>query len=106
MAFEKSERVLEFNVHDLEHYLEDPRVHVPIFRALDGRKAVSNAEQAAAIARYDAKPEPSCLEELHRFETAVERLIAVASTGADPESLIIAATQFLAAAQEARDACT
>jgi hypothetical protein len=102
---EDCERVLKFNVHDLEHYLNDPRVHIPIFRALAGSKAVTKAEQTRAIAAYDATPEPRCLGELHRFETTIERLIAVASAGADPESAIIAATQFLAAAQEAKDAC-
>lgn len=102
---ENCEQVLQFNVHSLEHYLEDPRVHVPILRAVVGRWAVTDAEWAAARQTYDAKPQPPCASELLAFKAIATRIIALASAGADPTTLVIAGTQFLAAAREAADAC-
>ncbi|HEU4628722.1 MAG TPA: hypothetical protein VFS08_03225 [Gemmatimonadaceae bacterium] len=102
---ESGEQVLDFNVHTLEHYLEDPRVHVPILRALVGRWAVTDAEWEAARRTYDAKPQPPCARELLSFKATAARIIALAGTGADPTALVIAGAQFLAAAREAADAC-
>jgi hypothetical protein len=102
---ERCEQVLDFNVHSLEHYLADPRVHVPILRATVGRWAVTDAEWAAARQAYDAKPQPPCVAEVARFRSIAARIIALANTGADPVALVIAGTQFLAAAEEAKDAC-
>jgi hypothetical protein len=105
VAVDDCQHVLDFNVHDLGHYLDDPRVHIRLFRAVAGRRAVSPEEQEAALAAYDAKQSPPCAAELSAFRTTVQRLISVASVGADPETLVIAGSQFLAAAREARDAC-
>ena len=41
------------NVHDLDHYLENPRVHVPIFRAIFGGDTIPDEELAAACAKFD-----------------------------------------------------
>ena len=100
-----SEKVLQFNVHGLEHYLDDPRIHIPILRATVGEWSVTPAEELAAIAEYDAKDEPDCIGELVRFKSAALRIIELAKTGADPVALVIAGTQFLATAKEAYDAC-
>jgi hypothetical protein len=97
--------VLDFNVHGLGHYLADPRVHVPILRGLIGQYAVTDDEYDEAVAEYDAQEEPDCAGPLLGFKTTAQRLITLAQSGADPETLIIAGTQFLAAASEARDAC-
>lgn len=105
VAAEESEKVLQFNVHGLEHYLEDPRVHIPILRATIGHWVVSPQEEAAAVRDYLAMEEPRCVAELLRFKAEAERIISLARAGADPLALIIAGTQFLAAAREAADAC-
>lgn len=99
------EKVLQFNVHSLEHYLDDPRVHIPILRATVGEWCVTPAQEQAAISAYDAKAEPDCVGELMRFKTAALRIIDLAKTGGDPVALVIAGAQFLATAKEARDAC-
>lgn len=100
------EKVLQFNVHGFEHYLEDPRVHVPILRATVGDWCITPDEEAAATAEYDAKAEPDCIGELVRFKSEALRIIELAKTGRDPVALVIAGTQFLAAAKEAFDACS
>ena len=99
------QKVLQFNVHGLDHYLDDPRVHIPILRATVGEWSVTPAQEQAAISAYDAKEEPDCVAELMRFKSAAMRIIDLAKTGADPVALVIAGTQFLATAKEARDAC-
>jgi hypothetical protein len=102
----RCEKVLDFNVHGLDHYLDDPRVHVPVLRAVVGRWAVSDAEWAAADAAYAARAEPPCPGALRDFRTAAGRIIALARAASDPEALVIAGSQFLAATKEARDACS
>jgi hypothetical protein len=105
LAVENCEKVLDFNVHGLSHYLSDPRVHVPVLCGLIGQYAVTDDEYDAAVAEYDALEEPECIGALTAFRTNAQRLIALAQSGADAETLVIAGTQFLAAASEARDAC-
>ena len=106
VAEERCEKVLQFNVHGLAHYLDDPRVHVPMLRALIGDDAaVTESERTAAMAKYEAAQEPPCIGEVQTFRARVEKIIALARVGADPEALVIAGTQFLAAAREASDAC-
>ena len=100
-----SEKALQFNVHDIAHYLSDPRAHVIFYRGLLGRFVVSDAEYLAARQSYDALNEPECIAEVQKFKAAVKKIIDLAQTGGDPMALIIAGTQFLAAAKEAKDAC-
>ena len=99
------EKVRQFNVHGLEHYLEDPRVHIPILRATVGEWSVTPAQEQSAIAQYEAMQEPQCAGELLRFKSSALRIIELAKTGADPVALVIAGAQFLATAKEAYDAC-
>lgn len=101
ITVENCEKVLQFNVHGLDHYLDDPRVHVPIIRALAGDWCITAAQEHAAIAAYDAKEEPPCIGELLAFKAKAQKISALAQTGADPIALAIAGSQFLAAAQEA-----
>jgi len=42
-------------VHDLDHYLENPRVHVPLFRSILGRGIVGDEEYRSAKARFDSE---------------------------------------------------
>lgn len=42
-------------VHDFDHYLLNPRVHVPLFRSLLGKRIVSDSEYDAARAGFDAE---------------------------------------------------
>lgn len=42
-------------VHALDHYLEDPRVHVPIFRSIYGRSIVGPEEYRSAKAKFDSE---------------------------------------------------
>ena len=45
--------IREFNVHDIGHYVHDPRVHIPIFRALFGFEAIDETTAHTAIEEYD-----------------------------------------------------
>ncbi len=96
---------IDFNAHDFLNYLDDPQVHVPIYRALLGNDSVTQAEEQAAIATYATRPQPPCVGELLALESRVEQIIALARVGGSAGSLIIAGAQFLASAREAADAC-
>jgi hypothetical protein len=50
--FEKSEIL---KVHDLDHYFKNPRVHVPLFRALFGNALIPDAEYLQAKTMFDSK---------------------------------------------------
>lgn len=43
------------NIHDLEHYLENPKMHIPLFRALTDTSAISEQEEKLAIAAHRKK---------------------------------------------------
>ena len=105
VATESGDKVLQFNVHDITSYLADPRVHATLYRGLFGPGAVKPAELKSAAAAYDATPEPPCVGEVVRFKTTAQKIISLAKTGADAPALVIGGTQFLAAAQEAKNAC-
>jgi len=48
--------VTDINVHDFTHYLRNPKVHIPFFRALWNRQSIIlQAEEKAAIQDYDSK---------------------------------------------------
>lgn len=102
---DECKRFLAFNIHGLDEYLADPRVHVPILRRLVGPWAVSEQEERDAKVAYDGLPELPCVEVVRRFRQDADRVIALARVGADPETLVIAGTQFLAAAKRGHDEC-
>lgn len=43
-----------FRVHDVDHYLVNPRVHVPLFRALFGESTIGEAEFSKAKTQFDS----------------------------------------------------
>jgi hypothetical protein len=98
-------KVLGFNVHDLDHYLENPRVHVPLLRNLIDDVVVTPAEEADALAQYDAKPEPDCLVQLNEFKARINELIAECAVSPDLQDLIIGVTKAMDAAKKAKNAC-
>ncbi len=98
-------KILGFNVHDLDHYLENPRVHIPVLRHLIDDVVVTPDEEADALAQYDAKPEPDCLVQLNAFKGRIDALIAACSASPDLQDLIIGVTRALDAAKEAKNAC-
>lgn len=42
-------------VHDLDHYLENPRVHVPLIRSILGRRVIGAEEYRSARSRFDSE---------------------------------------------------
>lgn len=95
----------EFNVHSLERYLEDPRVHVPLLRSLFGHGAIDDATAAARIAEYDAEPGPPCVQVLKDFVADCRQRVRLIEDSTDVRSLLTAATHFLANVERARDRC-
>lgn len=105
VAVENCRHVLEFNVHDLDHYLEDPRVHITVLRQMLGSHVVTREEELAAIAEYDATVGPNCASTVAGFKQTVDQLMAEFSGVTDPEDIVIGFTKALAVAKEASDAC-
>lgn len=93
-----------FNVHAFEHYLDHPRVHIPLLNAVLGG-VVAAEEREAAVAGYADIEGIPCADELLAFKGRVEQMIALLRGEEAPERLAVAATQFFAAAKEAHDAC-
>jgi len=61
VKFAKSELM---RVHDLDHYVENPRVHVPFFRALLGNILISDEEFKQAKLAFDATQDMNLLNEV------------------------------------------
>jgi len=61
--------VEEFNVHDKHHYLRNPRVHIPVLRALVSKHLVDEQEETAAIQAFEAAtPLAKVKKEVDRLE--------------------------------------
>ena len=90
----------DFNVHGFEHYLDHPRVHIPIINGIFERPIVSAKERVDAVSNY---PELAgeCIDELVALKAEVERFAAPA----DVEDVVIRGAQFFALARAARDKC-
>jgi hypothetical protein len=59
------------NIHDVAHYLANPKVHVALFRALTFQSAVSDDEAAVASRRYEeATP-------LSKFDSLIKKLKSI-----------------------------
>lgn len=87
IAFEADELS---RVHAFDHYLMNPRVHVPLFRSLLGRFIVGSEEFRAAKARFDAEIRSQTLERVRaRLESRLPP-----STG-NWRSLLAAIRRFL-----------
>ena len=60
------------NVHDLENYLKNPRVHVPIFRGLIDDSVILDDEFTAACTKFDQQMAQSQLDEIrHELEALI-----------------------------------
>jgi len=60
----------EFNVHDRNHYLRNPRVHIPLFRTLTADFYIDGAQEQAAVRAFEeATPLSSVQTELDRLKT-------------------------------------
>jgi hypothetical protein len=101
----RTKAVREFNVHSLERYLEDPRVHVPVLRALFGHGAIDDAIATQRIEAYDAQPGPPCVQALHDFVTASRERVRLIEDSTDIKTLFTAGTHFLADVERAKAKC-
>lgn len=50
-------------VHDFDHYLLNPRVHVPLFRSILGRRFIGDEEYALAKTQFDSEIVASTLDQ-------------------------------------------
>ncbi len=98
------DHIRDFNVHDFEHYLDAPAVHIPIINGILG-PVIPQQEKREAVARYAAEPGLPCADRVRAFVAAGRELIDLVKDSEQPERLLIAGCRFLAAAREARDAC-
>ena len=97
--------IRDFNVHDIGHYVHDPRVHIPIFRALFGFEAIDETTASNAIEEYDNATGSSCPAQLAAFVQSCEQRVQRIHSSTDIKTLIAEGVHFLADVQQARKAC-
>ena len=101
----ETKAVREFNVHGFGHYVRDPRVHIPLFRALFGFEAIDAATAKNAIDTYDAHVGTSCPELLKAFAQDCRQRVQLIEDSSDAKTLIAAGIHFLSDVEELREAC-
>jgi hypothetical protein len=101
----RTKAVREFNVHDFQHYLRDPRVHVPLLRSLFGFDAISPASAQEAMDAYEAARGSTCPERLAAFVQDCRQRVQLIEDSSDVKTLISAGAHFLADVQEIKAAC-
>lgn len=86
----KITEVLDRNVHGLEHYLSNPKVHIAFFRAISGNaRLILEKELQAAIKAHQSKAQQV---QLFAVKTALEQLVE--TTGFTFDDLIDAAETY------------
>jgi hypothetical protein len=103
---EALDHLRDLNVHNFEHYLDHPDVHIPLFRRLFGGSAVTPEEELVVLKQYPLKPAPRCPERVAALRERYRQMVTLLQGNQDPAALIKASAQFFAAAQEAKNACT
>lgn len=101
----RTSAVRDFNVHGFEHYIRDPRVHVPILRSLFGFDAIDPQVAQARIQEYDAESGPPCQQRLREFVQDCRQRVRLIEDSAEVKTLLSAGVQFLNDVKEVRAAC-
>ena len=82
--------VLDKNVHALEHYLQNPKVHIALFRALYGMSAlISETDEDAALSGFATK---AAAIKLDGIKTELQKLAE--SVGVDVDAFLNAAEAY------------
>ena len=91
-------------MHGFLHYLDNPKVHVEVFRALLGHWTVPDTDFQAHVDAFQTI-DIGCVNEIGDLKTALDGLIT-ATDGRDFDEIIKATLEFYRAIKTARDACS
>jgi hypothetical protein len=98
------DHLLDWNVHDLEHHLRHPDVHVPILnRLLDF--PITREQHRDAVADLREVGRDGCVEVVDRLRTQLRRARDLVTLVDDPVAMIRVATQIHGLTEEARAEC-
>jgi hypothetical protein len=98
------DHVRDINVHGFEHYLDSPRVHIPIIKGLLG-PVIPDDEAGRVTRHYPSLGGPGCPGEVAKLRDFCRRTIGLIGGETDPANVIKAGAQFLAQVKELQDAC-
>lgn len=93
------DHISQLNVHGFEHYLENATVHKPLISRAAGSGPLQPRDKPYA------PEELECVKALKELKSSAKAILARVENTKDPFDLIMAAADFLAAADKARDAC-
>jgi hypothetical protein len=99
-SVEDLKHVHDLNVHGFEHYLDHPKVHIPIINGIFETPIITSQERADAIRDYPAIA-GECNAELLAMQTFIQGLDAPKDT----QELVIGGAEFLARAQALKEQC-
>ena len=88
------------NVHGFEHYLDNPRVHIPIINGIFERPVISATAREQAIANYPTIAGP-CIDELRALGRALQDL----PRPTDLQDVLICVTKALALGRATQERC-
>ena len=97
--------VREFNTHSFERYLQDPKVHIRLFRALFGFSKISDETMKHATDTYDATPGPACPQVLKDFIADCRQRVSLIKSSTNVFTLITSGVQFLREVEDMRAKC-
>jgi hypothetical protein len=87
----------QLNVHALEHYLEHPKVHIPIFRQVFGAR-ITKAEAQSAVNSFPTLTGPPAKGptqvQVDQFQVRYHQATSLLSGQNDPMKVVLMAGQF------------
>lgn len=101
------DHIHQANTHGYTHYLANPRVHIPLFRAVLGASAISPKAEQSAIAGFPEINPPLCnqaIQDLKQNLAQIRDVVFDASNGLD--EWMTGGIDFYEAAKNACNACS
>lgn len=99
-SVEDLKHIHDLNVHGFEHYLDHPKVHIPIINGIFETPIIKSQERDDAIHNY-----PDVSSECNAELLAMQNFIQGLSAPKDTQELVTAGAEFLARAQALREQC-
>jgi hypothetical protein len=98
------EHIHQLNVHGINHYLDHPKVHIPLLRALVGFNSIPKPLEKQRVQEFENEPSVFCIEEVKKLKQRID-VIRDGVNGGDFDEIAKGMLDLYRAVQEAKDAC-
>jgi len=98
------QHIRDWNIHSLEHYLDNPGVHIPLLRKLAGTRSIGHRDEHEAVQAYSQfAVEAIGDENVQKIVTKLLDVVRIAKSSQAPAEYLSAFAQFLSLVDDLRE---